>query len=36
MAVIFGYIERLYELPMKMILTEALNMRLGTKGLSIG
>ena len=35
-AVIFGYIERLYELPMKQILTEALNMRLGTKGLHIG
>ena len=34
-AVVFGYIERLYELPMRMILTEGLNMRLKTKGLSI-
>lgn len=34
-AVVFGYIERIYELPMRMILTEGLNMRLKTKGLSI-
>lgn len=34
--VVFSYIERLYELPMRMILTEALNMRLGTKGLNLG
>jgi len=34
--VLFGYIERLYEYPIKRILTEALNMRLKTKGLKMG
>ena len=28
--VVLSFIERLYELPMRMILTEALNMRLDT------
>jgi len=32
---VFGLIERLYEFPVKRILTESLNMRLGTKGLKI-
>jgi hypothetical protein len=27
----FGYIERLYELPINKILTQALNKRLGTE-----
>lgn len=33
--VVFSYIERLMELPIKKILTEALNMRLGTKNLKM-
>lgn len=33
--VVFSYIERLYEYPIKRILTEALNMRLKTKGLKL-
>jgi hypothetical protein len=34
--VLFGYIERLYEAPIKKILTEALNMRLKTQNLKLG
>lgn len=34
--VLFGYIERLYEYPIKRIFTESMNMRLGTKGLKLG
>jgi len=34
--VVFSYLERLYELPIKKILTEALNMRLKTKNLNLG
>jgi hypothetical protein len=33
--VVFSYIERLYELPIKKIFTEGLNMRLKTKGLKM-
>ena len=33
--VIFSYIERLYEFPIKRILTESLNKRLGTEGLHL-
>lgn len=33
--VVFSFIERLYEYPIKRIMTESLNMRLGTKGLKM-
>ena len=33
--VVFSLIERLYEFPIKRIMTEALNMRLGTKNLKM-